>query len=57
MMCFDVGTAFAGRLSQTASVGNIDVTPAVTHNFCPPQRMGDDRYSVALHADQWARDS
>lgn len=52
MMRIDGHMAFAGHLAQTARIGNVDKTPAATDHSCPLQRMGDDRYRVALHADQ-----
>ena len=52
MACFDSTVAFAGRLSQTFRVRDVDVTPAVSDNSSLLQRVGDKGNRVALHADQ-----
>jgi hypothetical protein len=53
---FDSTIAFAGRLSQTDRVRNIDATAAVTDNSSLLQRMGNDGNRVALHAKSPAPD-
>lgn len=52
MMRVDGAVTLAGRLLETARVGNIDVTAAVTDYSRSLQRMSDERNRVSLHAHQ-----